>query len=102
MKRFAVTTFQGSILGPILCAIFVSPVFDVEFMLAFADDNYLPKVNCAIPSLIKDMEKPHEAITKWLRNSGLVVNQNKTELCLFYKRNVPSISIGRCPNEIKM
>jgi hypothetical protein len=50
-------TVQGSIMDPILYAIFESPVFNVEFNLAFVDDNYVPKVNCAIPSLIKDMEK---------------------------------------------
>jgi hypothetical protein len=29
-----------------------------------------------------------ESITKWLRGSGLFVNQNKTELCLFFKWDV--------------
>jgi hypothetical protein len=38
-------TIQGSILGLILYAIFVSPLFDVEYFLAFADDNYIPKYN---------------------------------------------------------
>ncbi len=32
-------TFLGFILGPILCAIFTSPLFDVENMLTFANDN---------------------------------------------------------------
>ena len=34
-------TVQGSILGPILYAIFVSPMFDLAKMTLFADDNYL-------------------------------------------------------------
>ena len=36
-----VGTVQGSILGPILYAIFVSPLFDLAKMTLFADDNYL-------------------------------------------------------------
>jgi hypothetical protein len=57
LLEFLMGTVQGLILGPILYAIFVSPVFDVKFMVAFAGDNYVPKVNCANPSLIKDKEK---------------------------------------------
>jgi hypothetical protein len=70
-------------------------------MLAFTDDNYVPRVNCAIPSSIKDIEKILRAITKWLRDSGLVDNQNKTELCLFYKRDVSSITITLGDAQIK-
>jgi hypothetical protein len=32
-------TVQGSILGPVLCAIFVSPLTGLVFLLKFADDN---------------------------------------------------------------
>ena len=32
-------------------------------------------------------------ITKWLRDSGLVVNESKTEVCLFHKNDQPQISI---------
>ncbi len=33
-------TFQGSILGPVLYAMFVSPLFNIVPMLTFADDIY--------------------------------------------------------------
>ena len=33
------------------------------------------------------MEQRLEMITKWLKNSGLVVNEEKTEICLLYKRD---------------
>ena len=33
-------------------------------------------------------------ITKWLRDSGLVVNDEKTETCLFYKRDHPTITLN--------
>ena len=37
-------------------------------------------------------------ITKWLKDSGLVVNESKTELCLFHRNDKPKItvSIGGC------
>ena len=33
-------------------------------------------------------------ITGWLRDSGLKVNEDKTELCLFYKKDTPMITIN--------
>ena len=35
-----VGTVQGSILGPLLYALFVSPILDLEKLTLFADDNY--------------------------------------------------------------
>ena len=35
-----VGTIQGSILGPILYALFVSPLFDLTQITNFADDNF--------------------------------------------------------------
>ena len=79
-------TVQGSILGPILYAIFVSPMFDLAKMTLFADDNYLICWNKTIQELIDDMTKTIELVIKWLRQSGLKVNDSKTELCLFYRK----------------
>ena len=78
-------TIQGSRLGPILYAIFVSPLFDLEKMSNYADDNFIIRVNSNLSVLINDMEKSLEAITKWLKKSGLKVNENKTEVCLFHR-----------------
>jgi hypothetical protein len=33
-------TVQGLVLDPVLYAIFVSPMFDIEQVLSFADDSY--------------------------------------------------------------
>jgi hypothetical protein len=57
-------TVQGSILGPVLYAIFVSPMFDLEELSAFADDTFIPMSNTSLTKLITDMEKKIEAITK--------------------------------------
>ena len=36
---------QGSVLGPVLYAIYISPIFELEDMSAFADDNYTIRCN---------------------------------------------------------
>ena len=77
-------TIQGSRLGPILYAIYVSPLFDLEKMTNYADDNLIVRWSNCLENLIVDMKKSLEAITKWLRDSGLKVNDSKTELCLFH------------------
>ena len=43
--------------------------------------------------LITNLEKRLEMITKWLRDSGLVVNESKTELCPFHLNDQPVIQI---------
>ena len=88
-----VGTVQGSILGPILYAIFVSPLFDLADMTKFADDNFVIKCNKHIANLITDMKKTLEMIIKWLKDSGLKVNDSKTELCVFHRADIRPITI---------
>ena len=84
-----VGTVQGSILGPILYALFVCPLLDLAKMTLFADDNFILKWNKQLSALITDMEKTIEMITKWLRQSGMKVNGSKTEICLFHRKDKP-------------
>ena len=86
-------TIQGSILGPILYAIYVSPLFDLLKLTNFADDNFVIRWNKCIPALISNMEKDLEIMTKWLKDSGLKVNESKTELCLFHRKDCPKITL---------
>ena len=86
-------TVQGSILGPFLYALYVSPVFELTTFFAFADDKQVMEHNKRIETLIVDMERRLELMMKWLRQSGLVVNEEKTELCLFYKSDHPIINV---------
>ena len=64
-------TVQGSILGPIIYAIFVSPMFDLATMTLFADNNYLICWNKTIQEFIDKMTKTIELVIKWLRQSRL-------------------------------
>ena len=87
-------TVQGSILGPILYAMYVSPLFDIQDLTNFADDNFIIRWSGHRGSLVVDMENSLTDIAKWLRGSGLAVNESKTELCLFHRLDQPSISIN--------
>ena len=40
------------------------------------------------------MEKSLEAITKWLKKSGLKVNESKTEACLFHRSAEITINLN--------
>jgi hypothetical protein len=39
------------------------------------------------------MEKTLEAITKWLKKSGMKVNDEKTKLCLFHRHNTAQVYV---------
>ena len=66
---------------------FVSPSADLEKLILFADDNYILGWGRQIPELILTMRHKLERITKWLTDSGLKVNESKTEICLFHRKD---------------
>ena len=47
-----------------------------------------------------DMEKSLEAITKWLKKSGLKVYESKTEACLFHRTSKIKVTLMVNNNEI--
>ena len=59
----------------------------------FADDNFCVESDKVLSVLITNLERRLEIITKWLKDSGLVVNENKTEVCLFHANDQPLIQI---------
>ena len=88
-----VGTVQGSVLGPILYSLFVSPLLDLVKITLFADDNYVITWNKHRVNLISEMQTKLKIITDWLRDSGLKVNEIKTELCLFHRRDQPFVQL---------
>ena len=80
-------TIQGSILGPFLYAIYVAPIQDLYEITLFADDNYPLASNSNLTNLITEFEIKLTAISKWLKDSGLKINDDKTELCLFSRND---------------
>ena len=73
---------QGSILGPILYAIFISPIFDVENLTCFAYDKFPLAWSNDRTQLVGIMEMKLKRIINWLSDSGMRVNESKTDLCL--------------------
>jgi hypothetical protein len=55
----------------------VSPLFDICDLSSFADDIYIPKWSKNVQELTRDMESEIEEIAKWLKQSGLKVNNKK-------------------------
>ena len=68
-------------------------MFDLTQLTNFADDNFYLEWNTDLTKLIIDLEQKLEMITKWLRDSGLLVNESKTEVCLFHRNDQPKINI---------
>ena len=86
---------QGSILGPILYAIFISPVFDIETITCYADDKFPLVVDRLRSGLVNKMEIKLEKIILWLTKSGMVVNEAKTDLCLFSRYDCPPVILKK-------
>ena len=80
-------TIQGSILGPILYALFIRPLYDIVKITTFADDNYLVETGKTKDLVLKTLETKLNKTIKWLKESGLKVNETKTELCVFHRIN---------------
>ena len=84
---------QGSILGPVLYAIFVSPLFSLEKLICYADDNFGLEWNRNKEVLAANTQAKLARVITWLTMSGLKVNGAKTELCLFYKKDTAPIQL---------
>jgi hypothetical protein len=84
---------QGSILGPTLYAIFISPLFDIENLTFYADDGFGLVRSRDRQVLAKLMESKLEKTVEWLKKSGMKVNEAKTDLCLFHNQDTTSVVI---------
>jgi hypothetical protein len=60
----------------VLCAILVSPIFDIVHLLSFTDNSYDVKSNPAINNMVNDMEKFIKVIAKLLEKSELKVKRD--------------------------
>ena len=86
-------TLQGLILRPILYAIFVAPLFDLTDLLNFADDKFTLSTSKNKQQALQILTEKLTLIKKWLKDSGLSVNESKNEVCAFHRRHTPNIEI---------
>jgi len=87
-------TVQGSVLGPILFAMFVRNLTDVEPITMFADDNYLVTGEKNITLLKSTIQRKTQRLFEWLKRSGLKVNLNTTELIIFNNSQSQEIMVN--------
>jgi endonuclease/exonuclease/phosphatase family metal-dependent hydrolase len=95
-----VGTVQGSILGPILFSLFISPLLEKEDLISYADDSYLVKSNKCKEIALQRLQFQIQKVVKWLTSSGLKVNVEKTEIVIFHKTDTSTSSIKM--NEVKV
>ena len=86
-------TVQVSILGPTF-AIYVSPLFYLTDITNFANDDFAIDWIDTIPELIETMQKKLETIIKRLKDTGLIINDSKTELCQFQRNDDHPVTLN--------
>ena len=94
-------TIQGSVLGPILFSIFIRPIYDLEDLITYADDNYLGTENTFLSIALAETKRKIVAVSCWLKKSGLKINDQKTEICIFHRKEKASATIKINNNDIK-
>jgi len=75
-------------LGPILFNIFMRPIYDLIDLTSYADDNYQISFDKDLMATLGKCKMKSEFLVDWLSNSGLKVNESKTEICIFYKQEL--------------
>ena len=86
-------TVQGSILGPVLFSLFVSPLLEKEDLISYADDSYIIRGGKTKEIAVQRLQFQLERVKKWLTNSGLKVNASKTGLIIFHRTDTAEITI---------
>lgn len=87
---------QGSVLGPVIFALCMSPLEEMisSEIVSYADDSYNSVVEDSKESMVEKLPEMLRKHVMWLRNSGMIVNDSKTELIIFSKDNNESLSIS--------
>ena len=71
----------------VLYALYVSPLFDLTLFHAFADDSQVMEIGVNIAEVVEGIERTMKLMINWPRDSGMSVNEDKIEICLFHKSN---------------
>jgi hypothetical protein len=93
MRKSDSGTVQGSVLGPILFSLFIRPIYDLEEITTYADDNYVIKEDSNLEITLNKLKESVTIVARWLKSSGLKVNDSKTEVCVFHRKEKIIIDI---------
>jgi hypothetical protein len=76
-----------------ICNIFFSPLWSI--------DNYYPwrwqlcnRLQHKYERTYNTMKKDFEIVNKWLKDSGMKVNESKTKMCVFHRLDNPQINLN--------
>ena len=84
---------QGSIIGPVLFNLFISPMLVTASGPAYADDSYYLGVGRNKEEAIGKLQLEIIKAEKWMPGLGLKVNLEKTELTIFHRYNTSAAVI---------
>ena len=87
---------QGSIFVPILFNIFFNDIFffiPKASVHNFADDNTLASFASTLKEVLTILESECEAAINWLHNNKMIVNPDKFQVILLYKRGSDNTNI---------
>jgi len=86
-------TVQGSVLGPVLFNLFISPFLENSSGPVYADDSYHIAISESKQDAVRTLQDRIIELESWLARSGLKVNLEETELTIFYRHNTSSANI---------
>ena len=89
-------TVQGSVLGPVLFNLFLRPLLEKTNSPAYADDSYHCGTSRTKEQALEILERKLGEAISWITMSGLKVNVDKTELCIFHRMDTSkgAITVG--------
>ena len=103
LRQITHGTVQGSILGPVLFAIFMRGIGDqTEHVTTFADDNFVLNHHRLLVNVVQLAVDSTTTIKNWLVSNGMKVNDLKTEICIFHKKEVHQIEAKIDENIIRV
>jgi len=85
---------QGSVLGPTLFAILMSPLEELHpEIISYADDNYILHAADSLEELKDAITNDNQKIMEWLAINGMLVNAKKTNVTVFGRKKQEHLEV---------